>query len=122
LGGFRDSEVVDNAASQSDCHAIITGEVQWRNIAGSYVSNMKSLLMTPGATGGLWCDRKYMVEFEVKNFLGAPLIIGDWFNLDHDSVDPHQYIYGASWDGYNFLIYGLTMKQNSTLVKGIMLY
>jgi hypothetical protein len=119
-GSFRDAETVNDSTSQSLYNNTFPGEVQWKNIAGAYKDIMTQLLITSGM--GLWSRAKYDVQFELKKFLGVPLIMGDWFQLDHITVDPHRLIYGDSWEDYSFLIYGLIIKQDRTLVQGICLY
>lgn len=118
-GVYRDRDEYDDATSQA-AFGTLKYEASWQNIEGTSAAHVAGHLVT--ASTGIWSNEHTEIEFDMKGFTGVRHEIGDWIELDDETVDGHLLCYGESWSGKQFLITGLTQKNNSTHITAIELH
>jgi len=117
---FRDSDTYEDATSQTAIGRTITYDAEWPNISGTSAAHVGTFLVN--STNGIWSKEHNVIEFETVGFANADLEIGDWIELDDDTVDPHRLLFGSSWSGVQFLVTSIRQGIESTKITAIELY
>ena len=116
---YGDNGLEENAASQA-AFGIQRYNAEWKNISGTTVSHLADHLV--GNADAIWANEHVEIQLDTVGFVSSDLEVGDWIELDDDSLDPHIKVYGTSWSGLQFLITEMTLKENSTHIRAVKLY
>jgi hypothetical protein len=77
------------------------------------------------ASDGIWNHYHTIVEFETAGPKYAALELGDWIQLDSNTVDSQFRQLGGravGWSGRDLIVIGLNKKMDATWIKALELW
>lgn len=139
-GKFHETIIMDNATSQGTgvdgIGKVKSATAGWQNIwahqwtdtnvykAGS-LSLAEFLIGETNNAKALWAVRHNMIDFRTAGYTNADLELGDVIELDAESTDPHQKLFGNSWANRRFMVTGINQTFHpapETQLRAVELY
>jgi hypothetical protein len=116
---FRDYDLVENSTSQTD-YGIRESSYQWPNICGTVSDYVANTLV--GNADGIWANPHTQIAFRVAGFTQSDVEVGDWIEIDDESMDGLMKCYGESWAGQQFLVVETEKTEQNMYIRGVQLW
>jgi len=123
---YRDRALIENTTSQAS-YGEWGYNASWPNICGSSATHVANHFIRASNGGGsdlngIWAYKHPVIEFESYGFINADLEVGDWIELDDETMDPHLLLFGEVWMGKQFLIVEIKQSATRTYIKAVKLF